>query len=96
MCKKDTTKILGSDWAEKVINPHPLQILIRTLNTQFCQVLKTSVKSIQLKLKAISPDVGKDSSRVLLLQQGSGKQHIPDEQNQELRGTERAELLQST
>lgn len=32
--------------SEEVINPHPLQILVSTLNTQFSQELKASVKGI--------------------------------------------------
>lgn len=64
--------------SEEVINPHPLQILVSTLNTQFSQVLKASVKGIQLKLKTIHPDMCIVSSRVILLQQESGKQNIQD------------------
>lgn len=36
----------------EVINPHPLQILVSTLNTPFSQVGKASVKGIQLKLES--------------------------------------------
>ena len=64
--------------SEEVINPHPLQILVSTLNTQFSQVLKALVKGIQLKLKTTNSDVCIVSPTVILLQQGSGKQNIQD------------------
>lgn len=64
--------------SEEVTNPHPLQILVSTLNTQFSQVPESSVKAIQLKLENTNPDVCMVSSRAVLLQQGLGKLNIQD------------------
>ena len=50
--QKDMASIMMSELkscrqgSEEVINPHPLQILVSTLNTQFSQELKASVKGI--------------------------------------------------
>jgi len=59
--KEDMANVLWSDsaeelqaGAEEVINPPPLQILVSTLHTQFSQVLKCSVKGIQLKQKMLT------------------------------------------
>lgn len=80
----------------EVINPHPLQILVSTLNTPFSQVGKASVKGIQLKLESRnSVCAWQQSERWYHSREGETEQ--PRLTNLGFEGTgETAEELQST